>query len=98
MKKRLTWKSDFYNSIENCEISVSDISICIDSNINGHFENKLFDATYRIETNLNWQVLKLNLNAVINKTSFDEINCQISNMLFYIIIHIHKWICAACIN
>jgi hypothetical protein len=71
MKKQLTWQSDFYNSIESCEISAGDISICIDSNSKGSFENKLFDTTYRIETNLNWQVLSLNINAVINKTRFD---------------------------
>lgn len=57
MKKSLLWTGQFYNSLENCYVSISDESVNVNSVIIGTYNNKIFRVEYMIRTNKNWETI-----------------------------------------
>jgi len=56
MKINSLWRSEFYNSLENCYLSISE-SVNVNSVIIGTYNNKIFRVEYLIQTNKNWETV-----------------------------------------
>ena len=67
MQTNILWTGREYYSLENCLVKNSKSGSQITSTIIGCYEEKIYNVTYRIETNQNW------------KTRFVKINCQHNN-------------------
>lgn len=67
MQTNILWSGREYYSLENCLVKDSEHGSQITSTIVGSYEEKIYNVTYRIETNQNWE------------TTFVKIYCQHNN-------------------
>ena len=67
MQTNILWTGLEYYSLENCLVKNSENGSQITSTIIGSYEEKIYNVTYHIETNQNWE------------TTLVKINCQHDN-------------------
>ena len=75
MQTNITWKSDEYNSVENCTVQKNDEGAIITSSIQGSHSNKVFEVDYRIEVNRHWQTVFFEINCLYNGNE-KNISCR----------------------
>ena len=63
---KIIWKGIYYQSIENCVITISESDIDIKSQIIGHHQDFIYNIEYYIKTNKQWETQYFIIDSEIN--------------------------------
>ncbi|QIP16526.1 putative glycolipid-binding domain-containing protein [Spirosoma aureum] len=63
MQLNLLWTGREYHSLENCLFKTNRTGAEITAKIIGHYQTKIYQVEYRIQTNRRWQTLLLDINS-----------------------------------
>jgi hypothetical protein len=63
MQTNILWTGREYYSLENCLVNVGPTGADITSTIIGLYHGTIYNVTYRIKTNTNWETVSLEINS-----------------------------------